>query len=109
MAQDVPETTPKTIQSVEYFCDGEIDSLLITFQDGTHAAVANGDFSADNPALCVLAWCDAPPSNLGAADGQTIATLPSTTERWDHQIPMFVVAEGKEQGKQLPWFPLDDD
>lgn len=82
------------------------DVLRIDLRDSplqqTHVYVANGAWSYQNPALCVMALLGAKPSSLGAAEG---AHLPIGIDPTGEPTASAKAVEmGREALREAEWF-----
>jgi len=84
-----------------------IETLRIEFTNGNHAHVPNGDFSVNNPALCVMAFLGVSPSTMEEADGELLPI--KIMEGREITAADFVIGNGKRALKQSVWGPDVED
>lgn len=102
---------PRTVANVEYTTfspegsDVAMNTLRIDLDNGESVYVPNGNWSAQNPALCVMAWLGARPSALEDAEGALLPVV--ITEEMEYAVPDLVINMGRRQLKQAEWFHED--
>lgn len=77
-------------------------TLDIHFEDGTVCSVMNGDFTMQNPALQVMAYCGVTPSTIEKASG---TEMPIVYNGRGVQLHRKVLNMGKEYLAQAAWGP----
>lgn len=82
------------------------ETLCVTFENGKQAFVANGDWSADNPAFAVLAFLGAKPSDLPTIENKV---MPVVHDQDGRLVPAnFTIRVGKQKLAEADWFaPYD--
>jgi hypothetical protein len=95
-----------TVENVRYVEDKKSvfgSSLRIDLANGKALYVPNGGFTADNPALCVLAFLGARPSDLEAAEGED---LPYALDpKGNLVVPPHIVQRGNRMLEDTEWGP----
>jgi hypothetical protein len=82
--------------------DFAANALRIDLANGNSVHVPNGDFTADNPALCVMAFLGARPSDMEAAEGEALPYV--LGPEGNYGVPGYVVAQGRRALEDADWF-----
>lgn len=77
-----------------------------TFDGGNDCVyVENGNYTPKNPALAVMAYLGARPSNLEAAEGETLPVVVTADGGW--AVAGIAIQQGRQLLADADWFSAD--